>query len=618
VCENLSMTNRLASETSPYLLQHKDNPVNWFPWSDEVFGLAIKENKPIMLSIGYSTCHWCHVMEHESFEDEGVAKVLNEYFYCIKVDREERPDLDSLYMNIAQILMQRGGWPLNVFMTPNKEVFYSATYIPKETRNYPNGKMMGMLEFIPYLGEIWRNKQDEVLRSSTSIMKHFQELNESKSDLDLQGKELTDLNKLELSENLFKELGNRFDSIHGGFGSAPKFPSPHNFLFLLNYYQRSQNKLALEMVELSLLKMRLGGVFDHIGYGFHRYSTDREWLLPHFEKMLYDQAMLMQAYARCYEVTKKDIYARVVEEIYEYLSRDMTSEDFLFYTAEDADSEGEEGLFYTWTCDELKKLLLSHEYEEFYANFNLEERGNFKDEASHEYTRRNIPYLKTLDKDLPKLRNKLYELRKVRVHPLKDDKVLLDWNALMSLALIQAYKSTEHSKYLELAKKNIDALIEKFIHHDLELVKSSRLGKLSHHKTSLTDYAFFISALLAMFEVDCSKKYIDLAQGLMNKAIDKFWDAKSKGFFNSSKYDSDLPLNIKETYDGAIPCANSVMTENLFRLSFYSNENDFLEYYKEQVNFMYANAKNYASSLSQFVSHVEESMREFQVYCKID
>jgi uncharacterized protein YyaL (SSP411 family) len=557
-------------------------------------------------------------MEHESFEDEEVAKVLNEYFYCIKVDREERPDVDSLYMNIAQILIQRGGWPLNVFMTPKKEVFYAATYLPKETRIYPNGKMMGMIEFVPYLGEIWRNKHDEVLRSSTSIMKHFQELNDSKNDLDLGDNELSEINKVKISEKLFQELENRFDKNHGGFGSAPKFPSPHNFLFLLNYFERSQNKLALEMVELSLLKMRLGGVFDHLGYGFHRYSTDKEWLLPHFEKMLYDQAMLMQAYARCYELTKKDIYARVTEEIYEYISRDMTSEDFLFYTAEDADSEGEEGLFYTWTCDELKGFLQAHEYEEFYSNYNLHERGNFKDEASHEYTGRNIAYLKNLDKDLPEIRNKLYQLREARVHPLKDDKVLLDWNALMSIALVQAYKSTQSSKYIELAKKNIDALIKNFIPEDFELLKSSRLGKFSHHKTSLTDYAFLIRALLAVFEVSCDNKYLDLAISLMNKALDKFWDSDARGFFNNSKNNSDLPLNIKETYDGAIPCANSIMTENLFRLSFYSTENDFIKYYQEQINFMYANAKDYASSLSQFVAHLEESMKEFQLLCKLD
>ena len=441
--------NRLVFEKSPYLLQHAANPVDWYPWSEKAFAKAKVENKAIFLSIGYSTCHWCHVMEHESFENEDVAKVLNQYFICIKVDREERPDIDSLYMGIAQMLISRGGWPLNLFLTPEKHVFYAGTYFPKLSKLYPNGyEMPGIIQITHHLGQMWLNDKEKLEATAEKISVNYRKYHlgeDSSSELVSEiGKEIFNLeinesseafrNEIqEISDKAFMQLSHQFDNKYGGFGPAPKFFSPHVYSFLLKYYERllkqypqeAKEKIstALDMVLKSLIQFRLGGVFDQLGYGFHRYSTDREWLLPHFEKMLYDQATLMLAYSDTVLVLEKlysqksensinlkdlnlnqeklknniSLYKRVLDEIYEYLVTDMLSSENLFFSAEDADSEGEEGLFYTWTMKELKEILNKDELALIVKTFQVEEKGNFLDESTKEKTGRNILHRKDLN-----------------------------------------------------------------------------------------------------------------------------------------------------------------------------------------------------------------------------
>ena len=363
------MANRLAKEKSPYLLQHADNPVDWYPWGLEAFQKAAKENKPIFLSIGYSTCHWCHVMAHESFQDPVIASLMNNTFISIKVDREERPDIDMLYMSVCQMMTGSGGWPLTIIMTPGKEPFFAGTYIPRETRF---GRQ-GMLELIPSIKEIWETRKGEVMDSADQITAALQNAasREPGEELDEAVLHLT-----------YEQLKDRFDEKHGGFGGEPKFSTPHNLRFLLRYWKRTSDGEALAMVEKTLQAMRCGGIYDQIGFGFHRYSTDRRWLIPHFEKMLYDQALLAMAYLETFQATGKEEYARTAREIFTYVLRDMTAGDGGFYSAEDADSEGKEGKFYLWTYDEMKQLLTPEETKLAFKVYNVQKNGNFTEETA--------------------------------------------------------------------------------------------------------------------------------------------------------------------------------------------------------------------------------------------
>ncbi len=608
--------NRLVFESSPYLLQHAANPVDWFPWSEQAFTKAKAENKPVMLSIGYATCHWCHVMEKECFEDHEVAELLNKHFITIKVDREERPDIDNLYMGIAQSLVGRGGWPLNVFLTPDKEVFYAGTYIPKHSRTYGNGKLAGMMELIPYLGELWKKQRNQIVESAQDIMQNFAKymvMDTAKQELNTKAIEA-------LSEACFNQLATKFDNQYGGFGSAPKFPSPHVFSFLLNYYKRTQNKNALDMVEVTLSSMRQGGIFDQVGLGFHRYSTDREWFLPHFEKMLYDQALLMLAYARCYATTQNTFYKRVTGEIYEYLVSDMCTKEGLFYSAEDADSEGEEGKFYTWTYDELKQALKPEELAKLEKRYHLNPQGNFLDEASHNLNGRNIFHLShdlELDTNTQVLLDRLYAARETRIHPLKDDKILTDWNSLTIVALAISYASIQEQKYLDLAEKSMKSLKQLMLSDNLQLCKSARSGKLSKAPGTIADYAFFIWALIELFQVTCKAEYIDLAMKLMQYTIDQFWDKTNGGFFYSAKDSLDLPINTKELYDGAIPSANSIMAMNLYFCYQYSGNEELNQILKQQNSLLYKHSGSYPGGHTQFISFLESTLEPFVMACKV-
>ena len=560
-------SNRLIHEKSPYLLQHAHNPVDWYPWEDDTFERAKKENKPIFLSIGYATCHWCHVMEKESFEDEDAAKYLNETFICIKVDREERPDIDAVYMAACQMLTGGGGWPLTIFMTPEKQPFFAATYIPKLTRF---GRA-GLIDLCQRIKTIWATDRNKVLSSADSISGNLGKAFSFSSEGEL------DVSVLKKGYNLMEI---NYDARFGGFGSAPKFPTPHQLLFLLRYYHRSRNEKALDMVKKTLTAMRLGGIWDHVGFGFHRYSTDKQWLLPHFEKMLYDQALLAQAYLETYQVTRDRFYSKTAEEIFTYVLRDMTSDEGAFFAAEDADSEGEEGKFYVWTMEEFRSLL-DDDAGPWERIFNVKETGNFLEEASGRETGTNILHMdksfgqwaeetgtseQELEEQWKAIREKLYLYREKRIHPLKDDKVLTNWNGLMISAFALGARILDEPKYADAAKRSARFVLERLRDSEGRLYHRYRDGETAI-RANAEDYVFLINGLLELYGTTFDADYLKQAIALQEKLLGDFWDEKEKGFFLTEEGDQDLPVRPKELYDGAIPSANSVSLLNLLKLS---------------------------------------------------
>ena len=553
--KNLKM-NRLANEQSPYLLQHADNPVDWFPWGEEAFVKAKELDRPIFLSIGYSTCHWCHVMEHESFEDDSVAKLLNKDFISIKVDREELPEIDHLYMTVCQAMTGRGGWPLNIIMTPDKEPFFAGTYFPKDNR----GGRSGMFQILPMITEAWSTKRDEIMTSVNQVKNYLDEINSKPA-----GDNLSE----DLINTAYEQFRNGFDEEHGGFFRAPKFPSPHNLIFLMRYKYSYDNEFALDMVLKTLKQMRLGGLYDQIGFGFHRYSTDKHWLVPHFEKMLYDQAMIAMAYTEAFHITGDQILANTSREIFNYVLRDLTSINGGFYSAEDADSEGEEGKFYTWTNKEIEEVLGSKASQDFSTIYSINAEGNFKDEMSGKKNGQNIPHLKDFDlynKPLiEEARKKLFDRREDRIHPLKDDKILTDWNGLMIAALARSSILLEDPSYLEAAIKSSEFVLDK-ISKDGKLLKRFRNNKAAIN-AHLDDYVFMSWGLLELFEATLDSKYLSKCLDLMNIIVDDFWDDKNGGFFLGSNQAEKLLVRTKTAYDGAIPSGNSVAVMNMLKLS---------------------------------------------------
>jgi len=556
--------NRLAESSSPYLLQHKNNPVDWYPWGDEAFQKATELDIPIFLSIGYSTCHWCHVMAHESFEDEEVAHLLNENFISIKVDREELPEIDHVYMSVCQAMTGRGGWPLTIIMTPDKEPFFAGTYFPK------NGRLgrPGMMELLPSIADAWKNRRAELVQSAEKINEYLVKSN---------AKELgTPLSKAILKET-YSQFVNRYDKNHGGFGTQPKFPSPHNLVYLLRYHHMTDDKIALKMVEKTLQEMRLGGIFDHVGYGFHRYSTDKEWLVPHFEKMLYDQAMLIMAYTEAFQITGKPEYKETAEEILTYVQRDMTDAKGGFYSAEDADSEGEEGLFYVWTIQELQSIIGEEDTQFIQNMFNLTPEGNFKDEASGQSIGNNIFHLKTPisnSKDLKKssqIREKLFHVREKRIHPLKDDKILTDWNGLMIAAMAKAGVAFQDNMLIESAEKSTKFIINNLMDKNGRLQKRYRKGK-SGLDAHLDDYAFFVWGLLELYEATFKIEYLKNAIQLSDIMVSEFWNESSGGFYLGSDQTEKLIVRAMTGYDGAIPSGNSIAAMNLLKLTRITGE----------------------------------------------
>ncbi len=556
------MPNSLSKEKSPYLLQHQDNPVDWLPWGDEAFEKAREENKPVFVSIGYATCHWCHVMAHESFEDEDIAELLNESFINVKVDREERPDLDSTYMTVCQMLNGQGGWPLTIILTPNKEPFFAATYIPKEARF---GRL-GLRQLIPGVKGMWVNEPEKIKKAVESIKEGFGRSQEFESG-EFPGTEAVDY--------AAEQFAMRFDDEFGGFGNAPKFPSPHNLMFLFRHWKKTNDQRFLNGVTDTLTAMRLGGIWDHIGFGFHRYSTDREWLLPHFEKMLYDQALLMMAYTEAWQITKKPLFKQTVYEIADYVSRDLMSKEGSFFSAEDADSEGEEGKFYVWKIREIESTLTNEETNFFTTHFNLKEDGNFEDEATKQLTGQNIPHLtRELNENesilWDQIRSKLFERRVHRIRPLLDDKVLTDWNALMIAAFAKAGAVFEETSFTHHAEKAF-LFLENHLFESSQLLHRYKEGEAAIEAFA-DDFVFMIWAGIELYETTFKPGFLNTAINLNQEFINTFWDEEHGGFFFSVN-DADQPLGRqKQIYDGAVPSSNSTALLNLIRLGRFTGD----------------------------------------------
>ncbi len=608
--------NRLISEKSPYLIQHAQNPVDWYPWGEEAFERANTDNKPIFLSVGYAACHWCHVMEKESFEDEEAATYLNDTFICIKVDREERPDIDSVYMAACQMLTGRGGWPLTVLMTPDKKPFFAATYIPKTSRF---GRP-GLIDICQQVRSLWEKDRDKINDSATQISQHLGKA----FDFQWTGEKI-DESSLKAA---YEELENSFDEEYGGFGSAPKFPTPHRMLFLLRYYHRTGEEKAMVMVQKTLKAMRLGGIWDHVGFGFHRYSTDKVWLLPHFEKMLYDQALLAMAYLETYQITKNSFYAKTADEIFTYVLRDMTSDTGGFLTAEDADSEGEEGKFYVWTIREFNAILGAERGKLWQRFMNLNSHGNFEDEATGQKSGSNILHLtrsfsewaeklEMEETDLAdrweKTRETLFHVRKKRVAPLKDDKILTDWNGLMIAALAMGSRILGNYSYTESAKRAA-AFIQRRLTDETGALLHRFRDEESGIQANANDYAFYILGLLELFRATFEPEYIQRAMVLQEQMMENFWDQENSGFYLTSKTAEQLPTRPKELYDGAIPSANSVAFSNLLTMSRLTGNIRWEKYTEEMVNAFAGSIKQQLSAFSYFLCGLEFVMaKQYEV-----
>ncbi|ULO09610.1 thioredoxin domain-containing protein [Paenibacillus sp. 19GGS1-52] len=556
--------NRLINEKSPYLLQHALNPVDWYSWGEEAFAKAQAENKPIFLSVGYSTCHWCHVMERESFEDEEVANLLNENYISIKVDREERPDIDALYMSVCQALTGSGGWPLTVLLTPEKKPFYAGTYFPKR-------RMFGRLGIMDVLEQIrdkWAQDGASFTRLGDDLLAELQ--SSEQKDRQSGGAEVGE----ELLHEAFQLYERQFDEQYGGFGNAPKFPSAHNLSFLLAYSQAYDKPEALQMVETTLESMFRGGLYDHVGFGFSRYSTDREWLVPHFEKMLFDNALLAFVYLEAFQITRKPLYAEIAESVFTYVLRDMTSPEGAFYCAEDADSEGEEGKFYVFSRDEIEEALGLEDMHSYCHVYGITPEGNFEGF--------NIP---NLLQDMPdemaeklgmnplglrtrmeEWREKLFAYREQRIHPSKDDKVLTAWNGLMIAALAKGAKALQKPEYAKAAAAAADFIWEKMRREDGRLLARYRDGDAAI-MGYVDDYAFMLWGLTELYEATGKAVYLERALILKDGLLELFRDEEHGGFFFCGRDGEQLPIRSKELYDGAMPSGNSVAAKVLWKLA---------------------------------------------------
>ena len=572
------MSNRLANESSPYLLQHKDNPVDWHPWGEEALSLSKEQDKPIFLSIGYSACHWCHVMEHESFENDQIAEMLNDKFICIKVDREERPDLDQIYMNAVQILTGRGGWPMSVFLTPELKPFYGGTYWPPTAGR----GMPGFDQIIEAVDDAWKNRREQALKTASELTDHLQQINDQAGD------QQTELDEQLLTAATAK-LERIFDFRHGGFGSAPKFPHSMDLQLLLRVWRRTGREGVLDMVKLNLDKMAHGGIYDHLAGGFARYSVDEHWLVPHFEKMLYDNALLTNAYLDGFLATGDQQYARIVRETLDYILNYMTDAEGGFHSTEDADSEGEEGKFYVWTPQEVKQVLGEEKGEQFCYVYDVSDDGNFEGQNIL-----NLPKtlaqcatlkglnLEELESELAESRAKLLQVRDRRVRPGKDDKILVSWNALMIDAMARAAGVLEEPRYLEAASHATEFILQRMRREDGRLLHTCRGGeaKLDGY---LDDYTYLINALVSLYEASFDEKWIDEAVKLADIVLGHFSDSASGGFFYTSDDHEKLIARNKDVQDSSVPSGNSMTATALFRLGKLCGRQDFVESARKTV-----------------------------------
>jgi len=564
-------SNRLIKETSPYLLQHAHNPVDWYPWGTEAFERAKKEDKPVFLSIGYSTCHWCHVMEYESFENERIAKIMNEHFVSIKVDREQHPDVDQIYMNAVQMMTGSGGWPLSVFLTPDGKPFYGGTYFPpRDVYGRP-----GFERVLLSIADAWKNRRQELVDSAGKLSEL---LKGSKTDR-VEEKKLSQ----EMLRNAFNHFRDTFDTVNGGFGIAPKFPQPTNLSMLLCHWYRTGDEQSLQMVEKTLETMAKGGIYDQIGGGFHRYATDTRWLIPHFEKMLYDQALLSKIYLQAYQITKNKKYATIAKEIFDYVLRDLTDTKGGFYSAEDADSEDKEGTFYLWEPEQIASILDEDQAKLFNAYYGVTEKGNFEKSKTILHVSTSIEQLgKKFNKNpgeveniLAAARTKIFQSRQKRIRPHRDDKVITAWNGLMISSLAYGGAVLDEEKYVNAAKRSAEFILST-LYNNGRLMRYYR-DKQVVEKSFLADYAFMTMALLDLYEATFDAKWLIEAKGLAEEMIDLFADIEQGGFFLTGNDGEKLIARTKPSYDGAIPSGNAIAALALLKLGRLTMNRNFTE-----------------------------------------
>lgn len=607
-------TNRLINETSPYLLQHAHNPVDWYAWGDEAFEKARAEDKPVLVSIGYSACHWCHVMEHESFENESTASIMNEHFVCIKVDMEERPDVDQIYMTFVQLTTGRGGWPMNVFLTPEKLPFFGGTYFPPDRRfNMPSWP-----QILESVAEAWREKRDDLMHSAVDILGEMRRISIGEFKPDSLSEELLD--------TAFASFDRTFDSANGGFGGAPKFPPAMGLEFLLRYWKRTGNERALEIVRRTAEKMADGGIYDQIGGGFHRYSVDAVWLVPHFEKMLYDNAQLARLYLHLYQITLTDgrvsarsseFFKRIATEILEYVRREMLDPLGGFYSTQDADSEGIEGKFFVWTAGEITEILGEKDAQAFNFFYDVSEEGNFEERniLNVRYSLADAAAALRIDENslsriLDEGRKRLFTERAKRIKPFRDEKVLTAWNGLMLVAFAEAAVIFDNEEYLETAKKNADFLLENLMEAGDGERNSERLlrtwkdgeGKLSAY---IEDYANFADGLIELFQVSGEIRYLREAKRLADVMITEFWDEENGGFFFTARDHEELIVRNKDYNDNATPSGNSVAADVLLRLAKLTGDEKYERYAVTVLRLAASQARRYPQGFGRLLSAIE-------------
>ena len=562
------MPNQLINETSPYLLQHAHNPVDWYPWGEEALGRAEAEDKPILLSIGYSACHWCHVMERESFENPEIASLMNENYICIKVDREERPDLDSLYMSAVQALTGSGGWPMTVFLTPDGKPFYGGTYFPP----VDSGGMPGFPQVLLGVAEAYRDRRGDVLQSTQQLLSHLEHLSQAPGGQDPLTRDI--LNQA------YQGMAQNYDFENGGLGAAPKFPQPMSYEFMLRYHQAFRDERALEMVEMALEQMARGGIYDQIGGGFHRYSTDAHWLVPHFEKMLYDNALLSRLYLHAFQATQNPFYRRITEETLDYVLREMTDPLGGFYSTQDADSEGEEGKFFVWTPEEIEATM-GHEGAALLERyFGVSPHGNFGG--------RNILHVpqdpqsfaaeagvsaEDLRAAIERGRPRLLEAREERVHPARDEKVLSAWNGLMLRSFAEAASVLGREDYRVAAVACASFLLES-LRRDGRLLRTYKDGRASL-KGYLEDYAFLSDGLLALYEATFDARWLDEARTLVDGMVGLFWDEEQGIFYDTGSDHERLMMRPRDFFDNATPSGSSVAVDVLLHMSVLTGEGEY-------------------------------------------
>lgn len=603
-------TNHLINETSAYLLQHAHNPVNWYPWGEQALKKAKNENKPILVSIGYSACHWCHVMERESFENEQTAAIMNKNFINIKIDREERPDLDHIYMDAVQTITGSGGWPLNVFLTPDLKPFYGGTYFPPVTAF----NRSSWTQVINAVAISFQSKKNEIEQQAQGLTDHLLKMNDFLS-ANSEEKSLgwNDTLLKNIAGNLLKTA----DTSWGGFGNAPKFPQTFSILYLLRHYYFFGEEPALQQATLSLDKMMMGGIYDHIGGGFARYSTDKHWQIPHFEKMLYDNALLLDAFTEAYQLTKKKEYANVIKQTINFINNEMTSPEGGFYSAFDADSEGEEGKYYTWSKKEIDDLL-GNDSKVFCGIYNITEKGNWDgtnilwitenlQTATEKFNLKEEDVFKLLERS----KDILLESRKKRISPLLDTKVLLSWNALMIKSLCKAYSAFDNELYLEMAKNNLSFIETNFqnlngtCHHSWNKV-------LNKQEAFLDDYAALIQAYIFMYQDETKDEYLFKARQLAERVIKDFSDEDNIFFYYTPTYQTDVIIRKKEMYDGATPSGNALMIENLLILSIYFDIGDWKSRAEKALEVIKSTAAKHPVSFSYWSLNLQAFIKGYR------